>query len=64
MNNGKAKLVVKYPPDYDGELHIHTNTKVDEIGAVVTIQIEVRAKPGETLKQLVGRVGMDMQRAR
>lgn len=57
-------FVVRYPPNYDGELHIHTKTTTDTIGAVVAITLQVRVKPGETPLQVVRRVGADMQRAR
>lgn len=59
----KQTFIVRYPPRYDGELHIHTKTVPDSIGAVVTITIQVRVNPGETTIQAIRRVGADMQRA-
>lgn len=58
------KLVVKCPPDYDGELHIHTQTVQDNLGSIVTITIQVRTLPSETVQSTVRRVGQDMQRAK
>lgn len=59
----KRVLVVKYPPAYDGELHVHTKVTPDTISKTCEIKIEVRMLPGETLQDAVRRVGRDMQRA-
>jgi hypothetical protein len=60
----KRTFVVKYPPDYDGELHIHTELVEDRIGAIVKILVEARVQPEEGVADVVRRVGADMQRAR
>ncbi len=60
----KERVVVKYPPDYDGELHVHVETKGDKIGETATITLTIRKRSGESTIDVVRRAGSDMQRAR
>lgn len=56
-------FVVKYPPSYDGELHIHTAVKTDTIGKTMTMNVTLRMNPGETEKDALLRLAKDIQRA-
>jgi hypothetical protein len=59
----KRLFVVKYPPDYDGELHVETT--VTE-GAVKRMEVRftISLKPGESSKEALVRAAKDITRVR
>lgn len=57
------KLVLTYPPDYDGELHFDIK-KIDYVGShpgALEVKVTISQKEGETIIQTMRRLGMDLQ---
>ena len=63
MSTNHRTYVVKYPPEFDGELHINTIETINGSSRSVTVSFTVAIKDNETVKQALQRAGMDMQRA-
>lgn len=58
------KLVLMYPPDYDGELHFDIK-KIDYVGShpgALEVKVTISQKKDETVLQTMRRLGMDLQR--
>jgi len=56
-------IVLKYPPDYDGELHIHytqTASTTRGVGDLLEVKINLRMQPGQSVAQALQALGTDM----
>lgn len=58
------KLVLMYPPDYDGELHFEIK-KIDYVGShpgALEVKVIISQIEGESTLQTMRRLGMELQR--
>lgn len=51
-------VILRYPPDYDGELHIH----VQEGKKSLTVHLAFAIKEGERIDEAIRRLGAEMQK--
>jgi hypothetical protein len=56
----KQRIVLNYPPDFDGQLHIETETTTQPYGQCMKVEFTVAMQKGETEAQALRRVASDI----
>lgn len=58
----KRSYALVYPPEFDGELHVHVESAVNGPFEKRTITVVVSCDPNEAVTDTIRRVGKDMER--
>lgn len=56
----KQRIILTYPPDFDGQLHIDTETQKQPYGQHMKVEFTIAMQKGETEKMALRRVASDI----
>lgn len=60
VRGSKKRIVLNYPPDYDGQLHIDTETTPQPYGQNVKVEFTLAMQKGETVEAALLRAAWDI----